>query len=117
MQDQDIEELTEHIFCTRSVDFRKYVKSSLGRRFQRLMTINGLNSVDQLKNYIDHLSDVNTLIEGITVNTTEMFRDPSFWNLLRKQVFPMIGSGKNFRIWHAGCSSGEEVISLQVLLH
>jgi chemotaxis protein methyltransferase CheR len=58
------------------------------------------------------------LIGDLTVNVTEMFRDPGFWIILRDQVLPLlIKKDRPLKIWHAGCSSGEEVFSMAILLH
>jgi chemotaxis protein methyltransferase CheR len=55
-------------------------------------------------------------MEQITVNVTEMFRDPHFFEILRKQVLPVLATYPLIRIWHAGCSTGEEVYSMAILL-
>ena len=54
---------------------------------------------------------------SLTVNVTEMFRDPSFWRIMREEIIPAIMlNHKQFKIWHAGCSSGEEVLSMSIML-
>jgi chemotaxis protein methyltransferase CheR len=116
LTDQDIDSITNIIFKSTQMDFRQYAKSSLNRRLIRLAEMHQLNSVDELKDYTASIPDTNKLIEEITVNTTEMFRDPSFWQALRTQILPQLNSHDNVRIWHAGCSTGEEVISMQILL-
>ncbi|MCG8432134.1 MAG: hypothetical protein MJA29_13315, partial [Candidatus Omnitrophica bacterium] len=55
-------------------------------------------------------------LDEITVNTTEMFRDPTFWTALKDKVIPLFESHQTIRIWHAGCSSGEEVYTMCILL-
>jgi chemotaxis protein methyltransferase CheR len=56
-------------------------------------------------------------LDEVTVNVTELFRDPSFWRLLRDEIIPAILlNNKEFRVLHAGCSSGEEVVSMAILL-
>jgi chemotaxis protein methyltransferase CheR len=59
---------------------------------------------------------VNHFIEEITVNVTEMFRDPSFFKVLKTELFPILATYPLIRIWHAGCSTGEEVYSLAIML-
>jgi chemotaxis protein methyltransferase CheR len=60
---------------------------------------------------------MTVFLEEVTVNTTELFRDPGFWRLLRDEIIPAIQlNNKNFRVMHAGCSSGEEVVSMAILL-
>ena len=66
------------------------------------------------------MSDTNYIkrfIEEITVNVTEMFRDSSFYKELRTQILPVLGTNPFIRVWHAGCSTGEEVYSVAILLH
>jgi chemotaxis protein methyltransferase CheR len=55
-------------------------------------------------------------MQYITVNVTEMFRDPAFYKSLREQVIPKLAAYPNIKIWHAGCSTGEEVFSMAILL-
>ena len=116
LNDNEIGEITELIYTTHQLDFRNYAKSSLSRRFARIMSLNALNSKADLLKFIISVKDVNAFVEEVTVNTTEMFRDPSFWVALKNAVLPILNTHDNIRIWHAGCSSGEEVISMQILL-
>src|ERR1035437_1351322 len=55
-------------------------------------------------------------LRGVTVNVSEMFRDPPFYRSFREKVVPLLRESPQARIWHAGCSSGEEVYSLAILL-
>src|SRR5205085_9715622 len=76
-----------------------------------------LNTDTLLKKLSDQPGFSTEFIDDVTVNVTELFRDPSFWRLLRDEVIPNIRlNNKEFRILHAGCSSGEEVISMGILL-
>jgi chemotaxis protein methyltransferase CheR len=60
---------------------------------------------------------IHEFLDELTVNVTEMFRDPNFWRIMREEVIPAILlNHKQFKIWHAGCSSGEEVLSMSILL-
>jgi chemotaxis protein methyltransferase CheR len=60
---------------------------------------------------------INEFLDELTVNVTEMFRDPSFWRIMREEILPAIMlNHKQFKIWHAGCSSGEEVLSMSIML-
>jgi chemotaxis protein methyltransferase CheR len=100
-----------------AVDFSKYAISSYSRRVERFLTLKNLKTIDEL---IIAFNNDNTLVsefvEEITVNTTEMFRDPEFWLIIRNQVIPKISHNESIRIWHAGCSSGQEVFSMLILL-
>jgi chemotaxis protein methyltransferase CheR len=75
-------------------------------------------SVDSLlKRLNESPSFINEFLDELTVNVTEMFRDPSFWRIMREEILPAIMlNHKQFKIWHAGCSSGEEVLSMSIML-
>lgn len=116
LNDSEIDDVIELIHHKYHVDFSGYAKSSLSRRFTRIISINALTSKEDFINYINNITDINNFVEEITVNTTEMFRDPTFWKVLRLKILPELNTHNNIRIWHAGCSTGEEVISMQILL-
>jgi chemotaxis protein methyltransferase CheR len=115
----DLRRITEVIKNRYRYDFSNYAMSSLRRRIQRILELYKMESVGQLIEKID--SDAaffDDFLSEITVNVTEMFRDPSFWREVRDHVIPSILlNHESFSIWHAGCSSGEEVISMSILLH
>jgi chemotaxis protein methyltransferase CheR len=70
-----------------------------------------------LKKLSDSPPFINEFLDELTVNVTEMFRDPSFWRVMREEIIPAILlNHKQFKIWHAGCSSGEEVLSMCIML-
>ena len=114
----DIRKLTETIRDLYGFDFTNYAMSSFKRRVHRVLELYRLGSVDQLIRKISENQEFfEEFISEITVNVTEMFRDPSFWRELRENVIPNILLNHNkISIWHAGCSSGEEVYSMAILL-
>jgi chemotaxis protein methyltransferase CheR len=75
-------------------------------------------SVDALlKRLNDSPIFINEFLDELSVNVTEMFRDPSFWRIMREEILPAIMlNHKQFKIWHAGCSSGVEVLSMSIML-
>ena len=98
-------------------DFSDYTMSSFKRRVIRILELYGFDTVEALIKRLD--SDkffIDTVVKAITVNTTEMFRDPSFWRKLRDEIIPDLNTVNKIRIWHAACSSGEEVYSMCILL-
>ncbi|MES2680843.1 MAG: protein-glutamate O-methyltransferase CheR [Bacteroidota bacterium] len=98
-------------------DFTYYSKASLRRRINRLYALDQFLSFDAFRLKI--ISDSNYIkrfVEEITVNVTEMFRDSLFYKELRKDVLPNLGTHPFIRIWHAGCSTGEEAYSMAILL-
>lgn len=116
LAETDIDEITNLVYSKHGIDFRNYNKSSFTRRLSRFMTLKNISSLEILKTYLHELKEISFFVEEITVNTTALFRDPSFWMVLRTTILPKLNQLKHIRIWHAGCSSGEEVISLQILL-
>ena len=116
LAETDIDEITNLLFSKHGVDFRNYNKSSFTRRLAHFMTLKNIPSKELLKTYLHDLKEISFFVEEITVNTTALFRDPSFWLVLRNKILPELNHHKHIRIWHAGCSSGEEVISMQILL-
>lgn len=115
----DLRKLTDFVKDRFDYDFKNYAMSSFKRRISRIMELYKFKSVDAL---IDKLTTTPAFFEEfvseITVNVTEMFRDPMFWKILKEQIVPGILSGHDkLNIWHAGCSSGEEVFSMAIVLH
>ncbi|MCS7003817.1 MAG: protein-glutamate O-methyltransferase CheR [Cytophagales bacterium] len=114
----DIRKLTQLIKDKYGYDFKDYAMSSFKRRIKRVIEIYKFKSVDALIQRLDtQPSFFEEFVSEITVNVTEMFRDPTFWKALRDQIIPSILLNHNkISIWHAGCSSGEEVFSMNILL-
>ena len=114
----ELKDLVQTLKNNYGIDFSNYAKSSLIRRIKRVLTIFGIENYDQLKaNLSSNELFFKDFINEITVNTTELFRDPSLWRYLRKDVIPQLNVDHNLAIWHAGCSSGEEVLSLSIILN
>lgn len=114
-----IEQLHELIDLIKKIygfDFSDYSKASLKRRLLRVLQLKRLQMYDLKHLLINDPAFFQELLEEITVNVTEMFRDPSFYRALNDQVIPYLSSYQHTKIWCAGCSSGEEVYSLAILL-
>ncbi len=95
-----------------------YSRASLIRRFLRCMEEARLKNAEELKTYIiSDKKNFDWLLQTITVNVTEMFRDPQFYKAIREKVLERLASYPSIKIWHAGCASGEEVFSMAILLH
>lgn len=99
-------------------DFNYYSRESLRRRISKIFRLEKFSSFSEFhhrvktdSNYIEHL------VDRITVNVTEMFRDADFFLELRTRVIPALADLPQIKIWHAGCSSGEEAFSVAILLH
>jgi chemotaxis protein methyltransferase CheR len=113
----DLKKISELIYQKYNYDFRNYAMSSFKRRVLRILELKKLSVDGLLKKLTEAPSFVNEFLDELTVNVTEMFRDPSFWRIMREEILPSIMlNHKQFKIWHAGCSSGEEVMSMCIML-
>jgi chemotaxis protein methyltransferase CheR len=97
-------------------DFSGYSKASLKRRLMRIMQLKRLEFYDLKHMLINDSAFFQHFLEEVTVNVTEMFRDPFFYKALSNQVFPYLSTYQHIKMWSAGCSTGEEVYSLAILL-
>ncbi len=117
LEDIEVQLLLEAIYRYYGYDFRNYAPSSLKRRVRHFLHNEGLPTVSALQARILHdRTCLDRLLLGLTVNTTSMFRDPSFYVAFREQVVPLLKTYPFIRIWHAGCSTGQEVYSMAILL-
>lgn len=117
VQDEDIEILLNDLLVLYGYDFTDYSKASLRRRINRLFSLDKFPSFAEFRYKLTHdPTYLRRFIEQITVPVTEMFRDPSFYKVLREEVLPILGTYPFIRIWHAGCATGEEVYSMAILL-
>jgi chemotaxis protein methyltransferase CheR len=114
---EQLTELIELIKTIHGFDFSDYTKASLKRRFTRIMIIKKLNFYDLKHSLINNSLFFQEFLEEVTVNVTEMFRDPTFYKALNSQVLPYLSTYQHIKIWSAGCSTGEEVYSLAILMH
>lgn len=113
----DLKRITELIHTKYGYDFRNYAMSSFKRRIIRILELKNLSIENLLKKLNDSPVFINEFLDELTVNVTEMFRDPGFWRVIRDEIIPgILLNHKSFKIWHAGCSSGEEVLSMAILL-
>ena len=109
--------LTEGIFRHYGVDFRNYALPSLRRRVWNSCKDEGVPTITTLLDKVLHDGDaMERLFLQLSVNVTSMFRDPTFYKVFRERVIPLLRSHPFIRIWHAGCSTGEEVYSMAILL-
>ena len=114
----ELEEIIDLIWRQYGYDFSNYARSSLLRRVTRCMMNAGFRTGYELKYHLTNdKSFFNWFLQSLTVNVTEMFRDPLFYKDLREKVLPKLASYPVIKIWHAGCATGEEVFSMAILLH
>jgi chemotaxis protein methyltransferase CheR len=113
----EIELLLEGIFRHYGFDFRAYAYASIRRRLWKRIEEEGLSNVSALQERVLHEPALmEKLLLDLSINVTAMFRDPSFYVMFREHVVPLLRTYPFIRIWHAGCSTGEEVYSMAMLL-
>lgn len=113
----EMELLLLAIFRHHGFDFRSYAPASLHRRIRRHLENTGIPSISRLTELVLHQpAALQRLLHDLSVNVTAMFRDPSFFLEFRRTVVPLLKTYPTVRIWHAGCSTGEEVYATSILL-
>ena len=117
LEKTEAEALIESILSTYGYDFSGYARASLYRRINRFLQNKQVSGITELRDKILRAPDYfEMFLQEMTVNVTEMFRDPSFFFGLRKKVLPILSTYPYIKIWDAGCSTGEELYSLAILL-
>jgi chemotaxis protein methyltransferase CheR len=110
--------LLEGVYRRYGFDFREYAPASLRRRVWRRVHAEGLSTLSALQDKLLHdPACMERLLLDLSINVTAMFRDPTFYVRFREKVVPLLRTYPFTRIWVAGCSTGEEVYSLAILLH
>jgi chemotaxis protein methyltransferase CheR len=113
----EIELLFEGVFRRYGFDFRAYAYSSVRRRLWKRIEAEGLRTITSLAERVLHDEDaMERLLLDLSINVTSMFRDPNFYLAFRTAVIPLLRTYPFIRLWHAGCSTGEEVYSMAILL-
>jgi chemotaxis protein methyltransferase CheR len=119
---EDVEEielalLLEGVYRRYGFDFREYAPASLRRRVWRRVHAEGLETLSALQDrLLRDAACMERLLLDLSINVTAMFRDPSFYVAFREKVVPQLRTYPFTRMWVAGCSTGEEVYSLAILL-
>lgn len=117
LQDIEIDLLLEGLYRAHGFDFRDYSRGSIKRRLLELMRQEDVRTVSEFQNRVLHdAAALDRFLLGLAVHATAMFRDPSFYLTFRKEVVPLLRTYPTVQIWVAGCSTGEEVYSLAILL-
>ncbi len=117
LQDLEIDLFLEAIFRYYGYDFRNYNRAHVKRRIIHRQQTLGLSSVSELQHRVLHEKDfIEHILRDLSINVTEMYRDPAFYLAMRKEVFPLLRTWPYIKIWHAGCSTGEEVYSFAIML-
>lgn len=115
--DIELQLLMQAIYLKYSYDFREYARASQKRRVLHSLHQFGCESISELQTLVLRDAQVFTeLLQYLTIPTTEMFRDPAYFLALREQVVPFLKTYPSLKIWVAGCSTGEELYSMAILL-
>lgn len=112
------EQLEDIIFVTRNIygfDFDGYSRASLKRRINRIMVLKRLDFFDLRSTLTNNKDFFHDFLNEVTVNVTEMFRDPKFFKSVKEHVIPYLSSYQHIKVWNAGCSTGEELYSFAIL--
>jgi len=109
--------LLEAVYRKYHYDFRSYAAASLKRRLTQAMERFGCRTLSQLQDRVLHEPSLfPALLDYLTVQVSEMFRDPPYFRSMRDKVVPLLRTYPSLKIWIAGCSTGEEVYSMAILL-
>lgn len=115
--DIELKMLMEAVYLKYNYDFREYTGASQKRRILVAMREMECDTVSSLQAKVMHAPDgFAQLLQYLTIPVTEMFRDPEYWQALREHVVPFLKTYPSLKVWVAGCSTGEEVYSLAILL-
>nr|WKN39257.1 protein-glutamate O-methyltransferase CheR [Tunicatimonas sp. TK19036] len=118
VSDEELQSLTQAILRRYDIDFTCYEPNSLKRRIARSINVLKLESVHNL--WVKLLKDrsfIYPFMDEISVGLTSMFRDPILWRTLKNDILTPLGRKDTIDVWHAGCSTGEEVYSMGIVLH
>ena len=113
----EIQLLLEAIHLKYDYDFRDYARASVKRRIIHRKNLAGIATIAEMQHRVLHdIAFFERLLLDLSINVTEMFRDPPFYAALRREVVPILQTYPFIKIWHAGCSTGEEAYSMAILL-
>jgi chemotaxis protein methyltransferase CheR len=115
--DQDYQLFIFTLKNSSKYDFSQYSEKSLKRRIMKVLTDHSLSMPSLLSKIKNDPVFVEEIVKEITVNTTELFRDPQVWQAIRFTILPRLRHNSAINIWHAGCSTGQEVYSMLMLLN
>ncbi len=115
--DSELLYIIQTIRSISTYDFSEYSEKSLKRRFLKILLDYRMTTDELLRQMKTQPKFVEDVVKKVTVNTTEMFRDPPIWHSLRNEVLPKLAQKSRINIWHAGCSTGQEVYSMIIMLN
>ncbi|MFC2080696.1 CheR family methyltransferase [Bacteroidota bacterium] len=117
IESQDIQEFVNTVKSLSDYDFTDYSDKSLQRRLSKILLDHHMTPDLLLERIKKDQAFLEKIVKDITVNTTELFRDPVIWHSLRYDILPRFQNLPQINIWHPGCSTGQEVFSMMILLN
>ena len=117
LTENDISTFVNALKDSSNYDLTEYSFKSLTRRLTKVLNDHAIDLQTLLETINGDPDFRESVVREITVNTTELFRDPIIWQTLRYSILPKFRQSKTLRIWHAGCSTGQEVYSMMILLN
>lgn len=116
-EDIEVELIIDSIYRCCGYDFRNYSRASMKRRIKYLVSVNGYSHISEMISKILYDDEfLNKFLNAMSISVTEMFRDPWIFKTIREKILPTLRIFPQINIWHAGCSTGEEVYSMAILL-
>ncbi len=113
----EIDLLLEAVYRRHGYDFRSYARASIERRVRQFLSGCGCASVSEMIPKVLHDEEFfSRLVRYFSISVTELFRDPFVYRAVREKVVPLLRTWSHFKVWHAGCATGEEVYSLAIVL-
>lgn len=113
----EINLLLEAIFQRYGYDFRNYSKAHVRRRILQRFSASDFESISAMQHSVIVDPDFfNEFVQDLSINVTEMFRDPSFFIAVRNTIVPRLETYPHIKVWHAGCATGEEAYSMAIIL-
>ncbi len=117
LENIELELLLQAIYLQYGYDFRDYSRAHVKRRVKHRMVQEKLKNISELQNKILHDPvALDRMVRDLSINVTEMFRNPDFYKSVREKVIPLLKTYPFPKIWHAGCATGEEVFSFAIML-
>jgi len=114
---EDIQQVIAAYSRYSKYDFSGYSIKSLTRRIEKILIDYKLELAQFMKKLREDNQFLEQTVKDITVNTTELFRDPKTWHSIKYRILPRYENQEIINIWHAGCSTGQEVYSMMILLN
>jgi len=115
--DSELLQFIQTIQSVSTYDLSEYSDKSLKRRITKILMDYRVSITELLRQLKTQPKFAEEIVKKVTVNTTELFRDPPIWLSLRSEILPKLAQKPAIKIWHAGCSTGQEVYSMMILLN